>query len=64
MDVDLILKVAGLALIITVVCQITSKAGREEQANLVSLAGMVVILIMIAGQIGELVSTLREVFGL
>lgn len=64
MDVDLILKVAGVAMIIAVVCQIISRAGKDEQASLVSLAGMVVILIMIAGKIGELIRMLREVFGI
>ena len=64
MDVELILKVAGVAMIITVVCQIMSKAGRDEQSTLVSLCGMVIILILLAEKIGSLVSTLRGVFGL
>ena len=64
MDVDLILKVAGVAMIITVVCQIMSKAGRDEQSTLVSLVGMVLILILLAEKIGSLVATLRSVFGL
>ncbi len=51
-------------MIITVVCQIMSKAGRDEQASLVSLVGMVLILIMIAEKVGSLISTLRGVFGL
>ena len=64
MDVDLILKMAGVAMIITVVCQIMSKAGRDEQSTLVSLAGMVLILIMLAEKVGSLISTLRGVFGI
>ncbi len=64
MDVDLILKVAGICMIITAVCQVMSRAGREEQSTLVSLAGTVIILILIAERIGDLVSTLRRVFGL
>ncbi|MBO5907931.1 MAG: stage III sporulation protein AC [Clostridia bacterium] len=64
MDVELILKVAGVGMIITVLCQIMSKAGRDEQSTMVSLAGMVVILILLAERIGELISTLKEVFGL
>jgi stage III sporulation protein AC len=64
MDVDLILKVAGVAMIITVVCQIMSKAGRDEQSTLVSLAGMVLILILLAEKVGALISTLRGVFGI
>ena len=64
MDVDLILKVAGIGMIITVLCQVMSKAGRDEQSTLVSLAGMVVILILIAERVGNLISTLRTVFGI
>ena len=64
MEIDLILKVAGISMIITVLCQIMSKAGRDEQSTMVSLAGMVIILLLIAKQVGELVTTLRSVFGL
>lgn len=64
MDIDLILKVAGVGMIITVVCQIMSRAGKEEQSTMVSLAGTVIILILIAERVGELVRTLRDVFGL
>ena len=64
MDVELILKVAGVAMIITVVCQIMSKAGRDEQSTMVSLVGMVLILLILAEKVGALVSTLRAVFGL
>ena len=64
MEVDLILKVAGVAMIITVLCQIMSKSGRDEQSTMVSVAGMVVILILIAEKVGTLVSTLKGVFGI
>ena len=64
MDVDIILKVAGIGMIITVVCQVMSKAGRDEQSTMVSLAGMVVILLLIADRVGELIATLRRVSGL
>ena len=64
MEIDLILKVAGLGLIITVVCQVMSKAGKDEQANMLSLVGMVVILALIIERVGELVSSLRSIFGL
>ncbi len=64
MEIDLILKVAGVAMIITVLCQIMSKSGRDEQSTMVSVAGMVIILILIAEKVGSLVATLRGVFGL
>ena len=64
MELDLILKVAGVAMIVTVVCQIMSKAGKDEQSLLVSLLGMVLILIILSEKIGTLISTLVGVFGL
>lgn len=51
-------------MIITAVCQVMSRAGRDEQSTLVSLAGTVIILILIAERIGDLIVTLRRVFGL
>ena len=64
MDVDLIIKVAGISLIITVVCQIMSRAGRDELSTMLSLSGMVMILLLIAERIGQLISMLRGAFGL
>ena len=63
-EVDLILKVAGIGMIITVVCYIMTKAGREELSPMVSLAGTVLILLLIADRIGQLIASLRGVFGL
>ena len=64
MDVDLILKIAGVGMIVAVVCQILGKAGREEQATLVSISGIVIILLLIMERIGELIETLKRIFGL
>lgn len=64
MDVELILKVAGVGMIITVVCQVMSRFGKDEQSALVSLVGTVLILILIAEKIGDLIGMLRGVFGL
>ncbi len=63
MDVELILKVAGIGMIVAVICQILSRIGREDQANLVSLTGIILILLVLAEKIGELIVMLREVFG-
>ena len=64
MDVSLVLRVAGVGILVTVTCQILSKAGRDEQALLVTLTGMVLVLLMLVGQIGELVDAVRAVFSL
>ena len=64
MDISLILKVAGVGILVTVACQILTRAGRDEQATLVSITGIVIVLLMLVGQIGDLFCTVREVFGL
>ena len=64
MDVDLIMKVAGVGMIVAVVCQILNKAGRDEQATLVSITGIVIILVIIVDEIGDLLESLKRIFGL
>ena len=63
MDIGLILKVAGVGILVSVACQILSRAGREEQATFVSIAGIVIVLAMLVGEIGALFETVKEVFG-
>ena len=64
MDVSLILKVAGIGILVTVICQMLSKAGRDEQATYVSLAGIVAALMILIGAVGELFDMIKEVFGI
>lgn len=64
MDVGFILKIAGIGMIVAVVCQILSRAGRDDHSTMVSLAGIVLILIILMERIGELIDTVKGVFGL
>ena len=64
MEVEVIMKVAGVGMIVAVVCQILGKVGREEQATLVSITGIVIILVMIIERIGEMLESVRRIFGL
>ncbi len=64
MDVDFIFKVAAIGIIVAVLNQLLVRSGREEQAMLTSLAGLVVVLFMIIKVIAELFSTVKNVFGL
>ena len=64
MDVGLILKVAGVGMLIAVSHQVLSKSGRDEQATLVSIAGILVVLLLLVEEIASLISLLREVFGI
>lgn len=63
MDVSLILKVAGVGMLVTVVAQILGKAGRDEQAMLVSIAGIILVLLLLIEEIGALIEQVRGVFG-
>ena len=64
MDVGLVLKVAGVGLLVSVAQQILSRAGRDEQAMLVSLAGLILVLLLLVVEIGNLFSLVESVFGL
>ena len=64
MDVDLIFKIAAIGIIVAVLNQILNKAERQEQAMMVTLAGLVVVLMMIIQEINTLFSTIKTVFGL
>ena len=64
MEVDIIFKVAAIGIIVTVLNQLLVRSGREEQAMLTTLAGLVVVLLMVVNMIGDLFSTVKSVFGL
>ena len=64
MDVSLVLKVAGVGLLVSVAQQILSRAGRDDQAMLVSLAGIVLVLLLLIEEIGKLFGLVESVFGL
>lgn len=64
MDVDLIFKVAAIGIIVTVLNQLLVRSGREEQAMLTTLAGLVVVLLMVVNMIADLFGTVKSVFGL
>ena len=64
MDISLLLRVAGVGMLVAVSCQVLSKSGRDEQALLLTLTGMVIVLIMLVGQLGELIAAVRSVFGI
>ena len=64
MDVDLIFKIAAIGILVAVLNQVLIKAGREEQAMLTTLAGLIVVLTIIVTEIGDLFSTVKSVFGL
>ena len=64
MDVDLIFKIAAIGIIVAVLNQVLIRSGREEQAMMTTLAGLIVELMMIIVQINTLFETVKSVFGL
>ena len=64
MDISLILKVAGIGLTVSIAYQLLAKYGRDEQAVLVSLSGIVIVLLMLVDKLGNLFSSIRTVFGI
>lgn len=64
MEIGLILKIAGIGILISIISMILSKTGRDEQAMMVSIAGVVVVMLMLIEEIGVLIETVQNVFGL
>jgi stage III sporulation protein AC len=63
MDIGIILKVAGVGILVSAAAQILSKSGRDEQAMLVTISGIIVVLIMLVGEIEKLFELVCSVFG-
>ena len=59
MDVDFIFKVAAIGIIVSILHQLLVRSGREEQAMLTTLAGLIVVMLMIVGKIGALFDTIN-----
>ncbi len=64
MDVDLIFKIAAIGILVSVLNQVLSRSGRDEQATMTTLAGLVVVLMMVVQEIAELFNMVKTLFGL
>ena len=62
MEIDLIFKVAAIGIIVSILNQVLSKSGREEQATMTTLTGLVVVLMMVASKISELFDLVKTLF--
>ncbi len=62
MDVGLLLKVAGIGMLVSLLCQVLSKSGKEDHGTFVSLAGILLILLLLLGEIGSLIEQVRSLF--
>ena len=64
MDITILFKIAAIGIIITVICQILKKSDRDDIATLVSIVGLVIVLAVVVGMIGDLFQQIQEIFGL
>jgi stage III sporulation protein AC len=63
MEIDLIFKIAAIGIIVSILNQVLSRSGREEQATMTTLAGLVVVLVMVAREISDLFELVKSLFG-
>lgn len=62
MDIDLIFKIAAIGIIVSILNQVLSRSGREEQATMTTLAGLVVVLMVVAERISDLFDLVKTLF--
>lgn len=63
MDVDLIFKIAGMGIIVAVLSQLLKRAERDEQALMITIAGLVVVMLMLVSEISKLFDIIKDAFG-
>ena len=64
MDVELIFKIAAVGIIVSILSQVLTRSGRDEQATMTTLAGLVVVLMMLVRQISDLFDLIKTLFSL
>ena len=64
MGIETVFKIAGIGIVVAIACQLLKQAGRDDIARLTALAGLVIVISMVAGLIASLFQSIRSVFGL
>jgi len=64
MEIDLIFKIAAIGIIVSILNQVLARSGREEQATLTTLTGLIVVLMMVAQKISDLFELVKHLFDL
>ncbi|MFI3167045.1 MAG: stage III sporulation protein AC [Bacillota bacterium] len=62
MDIDIIFKIAGIGILVSIICQVLKKSDLSEIAQLVSLGGLIIVLMLIVDMLSELLQTIKLVF--
>lgn len=60
MDIDFVFRIAGIGIVVTVISQLLTRAGRDDVALLATLSGLVVVLMMVVGMISDFFSSIRS----
>ncbi len=63
MEIDLIFRIAAVGILVAVLGQLLTRSGREEQAMMVTLAGLVIVMTMMVQQVGQLFNVMKMTFG-
>ena len=64
MDIDLLFKIAAIGIIVAVLNQVLTRAGRDDQAMMTALVGLILVLTMVVQQVNTLFTTVKQLFGL
>ena len=64
MDIDIIFKIAAVGILVAILNQLLNKAGKEEIAMMTTIAGLIIVLLMVIDMISGLFESIRQIFGL
>lgn len=64
MQVQQLLRIAGIGILVTVIAQILTRAGREDMATLTGIAGLAIVLMLVVSLVAELFTSVQSIFGL
>lgn len=64
MDISVILKVVGIGFLVTVACLVLKGSGRDDLSVFVSLAGVIIVLLLLTEELGKLMDTITSIFGI
>ena len=62
-SIDLVFKIAAIGILVAVLCQLLHRSGREDIATMVSIAGLVIVLLMVVDLVSRLFDSVKTVFG-
>lgn len=64
MNISVLFKIAAIGIIVTVICQILKKSDRDDIATLVGIVGLIIVLGVVVGMVGDLFTQIKTIFGL